>query len=480
MKKNHLVRSWAFSILVFLSISLIFIHCNKKRAARKILSKKQIILISVDTLRADHLSFNGYNRETAPNLSDFVNDSVFYKNAYTNGCWTMPAHMSLLTGTLPSRHGINRDWTSIHNKEYPVLNEAIQNIAEILKSQKIHTIKFAKLPDELGFRRGFNINFRNDPFFIERKWKNLLKEIEENREKDFFLFIHTWMAHAPYSNSYYLKNKNIEQEQQKYIDNFRKIKRKSKNLAGEFSAFLKENGIFKREYCVDLYDSGIRYVDGYIGDIINKTKQLGIYHNMMFIVVSDHGEHFEEHYKGKFYNFHGRNYYEEFIKVPLIIKYPGTGKGKIIENPVSLIDVLPTILDYYKIKIPGFIQGNSLLGYHQEGNPKYIISEAVAIAGIERKMIRIGNLKYIITMQNPAKTERVNWNSIKKRELYDLEADPLECNDLYGDLKFRQICIDFEKILYKIIKDSASKNFHIKKTKIKKETLKQLEALGYL
>jgi arylsulfatase A-like enzyme len=480
MKKIRQKRLWVFLALVILSASLLYIHCHKKDAARKIPGKKQIVLISVDALRADHLGFYGYARDTSPNLSGLVKDSVLYKNAYTNGCWTMPGHMSLLTGTLPSRHGINKDWTSIHNKKYPVLNENINSIAEILKSKQINTIKFAKLPDELGFCRGFDNNTRADPFFKKEKWNKLLKELEDNKEKDFFLFIHTWMVHAPYSNSYYLKHKNIDKEKQKYIDNFRKIKGNSKNLSGDFGAFLRKNRIFKRKHCVALYDSGIRYVDRYIGDIINKTKQLGIYHNLMFIVVSDHGEHFGEHYPKKFYNFHGRNYYEEFIKVPLIIKYPGAVKGKIIDHPVSLIDVLPTILDYYQIKIPAFVQGNSLLEYHQKRNQKYIVSEAVAIAGIERKMIRVGDLKYIITMKDPRKAERVNWDSIAKRELYDLKADPLERNNLYDDLKFRQICIDFEKMLFKIIKDSASKNLRVKETKIKKETLKQLEALGYL
>ena len=138
-------------------IPLLFINCHKE----KIIDKKQIILISIDTLRGDHLSSYGYFRNTSPHLSQLIKDSVYYPDAYPNGCWTMPSHMSLLTGTLPSRHGINKDWKTIHNKKYPRLNESLKTIAEILMPLDIKTIKFAQLPNELGFKRGFEINMRS-------------------------------------------------------------------------------------------------------------------------------------------------------------------------------------------------------------------------------------------------------------------------------------------------------------------------------
>ena len=91
----------------------------------------------------------------------------------------------------------------------------------------------------------------------------------------------------------------------------------------------------------------------------------------------------------------------------------------------------------------------------------------------EKKMIRIGDLKYIITMRSPSKPERVNWNSISERRLFDLKNDPLEQNNLYNDLKFRRICIHFEKMIIKIIKNSSKTNRSRKETKISEETIKQ-------
>jgi len=390
--------------------------------------------------------------------------------------------MSLLTGTFPSRHGIDKDWTSIKNKKYPKLNESIKNIAEVLKSYNINikTLKFARLPNELGFGRGYDKNYIIDSFHSNKLINKVLKELENNKKENFFLFIHTWMVHAPYANTYFLEKGKIGKKKRRFIGNFRKLGNKIEKTSSYFRSFLKKNNLFNVDFCMTLYDSGIHYVDQCIGIIINKSKQLGIYDDLMFIVVSDHGEHFEEHFPNKFYDYHGKDFYEEFIKVPLIIKYPHTFKGKMIDHHVSLIDVLPTILNYYKLKIPSFVQGESLLKPYLNKNRKYIVSEAISLPNLERKMIRVGHLKYIITMKEPFKPGRINWNSIIMRRLYDLKEDPLEQNNLYKDLKFRRICIDFEKTLLKIINNSAKTNRSGKETKLDDETLGQMEALGYL
>jgi hypothetical protein len=473
-------RLWSYflNIIIIISVSVLFVGCNKK----KVTGKKQIILISIDTLRGDHLSSYGYFRDTSPNLSKLIEDSVYYPNAYPNGCWTMPSHVSLLTGTLPSRHRINKSWGSIvKNKKYPKLNESIKNIAEVLKNHQndIKTVKFAQLPDELGFGNGFDKDRRIDPFFGVIIFNRLLEEIEKNKENDFFFFIHTWMVHAPYTNCYFLEKPEISKKQRKHIKNFRKLGIKGP-LTTEFMTYLQGIHLFNVHDCVTLYDSGIHYVDEYIGKIINKTRELGIYEDVMFIVVSDHGEHFSEHYPDRFFDFHGRNYYEEFIKVPVIIKYPHRFKHGVIQHPLSLIDVFPTVMDFYDIRPPGYIQGESLLKSYTKRNQKYIVSESLSLSHIERKMIRLGDLKYIITMKDPSKPERVNWDSIIQRKLFDLKNDPQEKNNLYKDLKYRKACIEFEKMLMKIINNSAKFNRSQKETEITEETIKQMKSLGYL
>ena len=467
-------------LLIFTSILLLGLSCSKQRKSEK----KQIILISIDALRGDHLSSYGYYRNTSPNLSKLIEDSDYFMNAYPNGCWTMPSHMSLLTGTLPSRHGINKDWSSIQiKKEYPSLNDSLKTMAEILKQHNSNTIKYAAaLPKELGFAKGFGSINNIDPFVTADRLKMVLKDLEINKEKEFFLFIHTWMVHAPYTKSHFLEKDKIDEEKRNYIDNFREANiERSEDLASDFRVFLEENDLFNIEDCLALYDSGIHYVDLQIGEIINKTKQLGIYDNLMIIVVSDHGEHFNERYQDQFYGYHGGDFYEEFIRIPIIIKYPYSVKSKTLDYPVSLIDVFPTVLDYFNIDIPSYIQGVSLLKSDSKRKREYIISEAIASFGTEKKMIRVGDLKYIITMKDPSKRERVNWRSISQRMLFNLNDDPMEKDDLYKKPEFKNICFDLEKMLAQALIESANTEAPIlKKGKLDEKTIEKLKALGYI
>ncbi|MCI0471606.1 MAG: sulfatase-like hydrolase/transferase, partial [Candidatus Aminicenantes bacterium] len=418
--------------------------------------------------------------ETAPNLAKLIADAVYYKEAYPNGCWTMPSHISLLTGTLPSRHGINKDWQSIQDRKYPQLNKSITCVAEILKSHKIRTSTFAALPGNLGFSRGFDYVNGADPLSTNRKFSMILHRLERHKDKNFFFFIHTWMVHAPYTNCYFLKEKKIDSLTRYRIDHFRLLGKELKYLSNDFRDYLVEKKIFNLKNCMTLYDSGICYVDSYIGKIIKKAKQLGIYDDLMLIVVSDHGEHFAEHFPGKFYDYHGKDFYEEFIKVPLIIKYPGSKRTAIKNYPVSLIDVVPTILDYYNLDIPDFVQGKSLLESPVKNNSRYLVSEAISVSDVESKMIRIGHLKYIVTMKQPDGSGRTNWQEISKRRLFDLKNDPQEKNNLYKDPKFTQLCINLEKMLQKIILDSVQNKFAPGQTQITTQTVEQLKALGYL
>jgi arylsulfatase A-like enzyme len=411
-----------------------------------------------------------------------IKDSVYYPHAYTNGCWTMPSHMSILTGTLPSRHGINQSWGAIRRKKYPKMNESVKNLAEVLESHdaNIKTIKYAKLPRALGFGNGFEKDNSMDPLGNKNKVNQLLKTIEKNKENDFFLFIHTWKVHAPYTSPYYLEKGRLNEEQLYYLHRPGKLGGNRTKRAGYFHRFLKKNHLYNVKDCITLYDGSIVIIDRYIGKIIDKCKQLGIYGDAMIIITADHGEHFAEHDPKLFYDHHGKDYYEEFIKVPLIIKYPkGTVDPEKPDHPVSLIDIFPTILDFYDIEIPAYVQGDSLLKSHSK-RKNYFISEAVSQRQVEKKMIRVGDLKYIVTMEKPSRRSRVNWDKVIERRLYDLKNDPLEKKNLYDDPKFKGLCVNFEKMLRKIIKKSASTNLTTKETTVDQETLDQMKALGYL
>lgn len=482
--KNKRVRHLRTILTVFTIFAAValppFSACKKER----IVKKKQVILLSIDTLRADHLSAYGYVRMTSPNIAGLLKDSVYYTQAYPNGCWTMPSHMTLLTGTLPSRHGITQPWGTVYKKKYWQLNDSIKTIADVLEAHdaRIKTLKYAKLPTELGFANGFEKNIQVDPFDNKKKLAVLLKEIEDHKDNDFFFFVHTWKVHAPYTSPYFLEKGKLSEEKLYYLQHPRKLVKTDGKLTKnrKFFEFLKEANLYNARDCMTLYDGGIHNVDRTLAKVIEKCKQLGIYDDVMIVITSDHGEHFAEHDPNLFYNAHGYDFYEEYIKIPLIIKYPaGTVKPGVVDSPVSLVDVFPTILDFYKIQAPAYIQGHSLLAPFASRR-NYLVSEAVSLARQEKKLIRVGDLKYIITMDNPSPGDRVNWEAVTDRKLFDLKNDPLEKKNLYTDMKFRGICINFEKMLIKIIKDSTGTNRSFKETTVDQETLNQMKALGYL
>jgi arylsulfatase A-like enzyme len=428
------------------------------------------------------MSTYGYSRDTTPHLSLLLKDSVYYTQAYPNGCWTMPSHMTLLTGVLPSRHGINQSWGEVRNKKYRQMNESIKTIAQVLEAHNsgINTIKMAKLPDVLGFGNGFDRKFYQDPLYNKKKTGPLLEELEKNKDRDFFFFIHTWRVHAPYTSDYFLEKGRLSPEEQAFLQRPGKAMGKRTRRAANYRKFLKETNLFNAGDCLTLYDGGIYEVDQNIGAVIEKCRQLGIYDNVMIIIVSDHGEHFAEHYPKLFYNYHGKDFFEEFIRVPLIIKYPaGTMKPGAVDFPVSLVDVVPTILDFYKVPVPGFVQGESLC-LPQEKRKKNLVSEATSDRMVEKKMIRVGDLKYIVTMKAPLKNDRTNWDVVTERRLFDLKNDPGEKSNLYNELKHKGVCVNFEKMLREIIKTSAGTNLTTKETTVDQETLNQMKALGYL
>ena len=418
----------------------------------------KIMLISIDTLRADHLSVYGYARET-PNIDALARDSVIYERAYTNGCWTMPSHMSMLTGTLSARHGVNMSWFHREGKDtYRALSEEIKTIAELLPMK---SVKFARLPEALGFNRGFYISENSDPFQNDTEYKSLIRLFDIFSKSDFFFFVHTWMVHAPYSDGLYFTD---DPEVRDYIYNLRET---SKTGSLELNKYLEESNAFTVENCIDLYDGGIHRVDREIGRLMEDLKKKKLYDEMLIIITSDHGENFNDHYKG-FYGDHGKDFYEEYVRVPLIIKFPYSKPTGRVKNPVSLIDLVPTILDYCSVDIPHQVQGQIL---PQPGDKfsRTIISESTTkLKNLERKMILRDDVKLIVDIPNPTGPERMG--EVKDYRVYDLKTDPGESDDISGHQQMLQE-------LEQTIKDSAISGS--KETKIAEDTKKQLRALGY-
>jgi arylsulfatase A-like enzyme len=294
-----------------------------------------VILITLDTTRADRMGFLGSKLGLTPNLDAFARQSVVFTHAYAQAPLTSVSHASILTGTYPQFHQV-LDFT------YP-LSKDLPYAPQILRARGYETAAFlgslALDPSVSapGFDRGFDTY--DAPFHTEETWHNrdhrvqrpgaevvasALGWLNQHSKRPFFLWVHLFDAHDPYNPP----------------------------------------EPYKTRYASQPYDGGIAYDDSVVGELLQQLKARGLYEGTMIAVMADHGESLGAHGEET----HGIFLYDETIQVPLVIKLPsGVGAGKRIENRVELLDVMPTMLQAAGADIPREVQGESLLGLMKAG-----------------------------------------------------------------------------------------------------------------
>jgi len=299
-----------------------------------------VILISIDTLRADHLGCYGYFRNTSPHIDRLAAEGTRFDNPFSPAPWTLPAHVSMLTALNPARHNVI---LATH-----LINPRITTLAEILRSKGYFTGAFTGggyVSASYGHAQGFDF-YQDRGGTGKRSAKKLsewtVKWINYNRDKKFFLFLHTYQTHSPYSapppfgQIFVSENKNWKDlDTDLLLGNSRK----------RYAALPEEI----RQNIIALYDGEIRVTDEeFIGPLIAALKNQGLYDRTMIIFTSDHGEEFYDH--GSW--LHGQSLYNELIRVPLVIKFPFSKyQNRTISNNARLIDIVPTILSELDLKI---------------------------------------------------------------------------------------------------------------------------------
>jgi arylsulfatase A-like enzyme len=322
-----------------------------------------VILISCDTVRADHLSCYGYSRETTPGLDAFARESVLFENAIVSEPWTLPSHMTMLTGLHAITHGVTPNTN---------LNENVVTLPEVLSDAGYHCGGFTGATTVLRSWRGFSQGFDlyDTPENGRRDIMDTAERVEEwmNRvdKRPFFLFYHNYDAHSlgldrdenlPYMPS--------DPAFQKFAGQFKKtaFNRQGWQYAG--TAFLRacNNGQItisgrEQDYVIALYDDAINCVDHYLARFLEDLKRRGIYDRALIIITSDHGEAFGE------WDVYGHSQvYEPLIRVPLLIRFPGGEyAGRRIKGIVENRDLMPAILDYLGLPQPPGMEGISLIG----------------------------------------------------------------------------------------------------------------------
>ena len=316
--------------------------------------RPNIVLVSLDTLRARSLGAYGYARDTSPFLDSLAQRGALFEHAITASVTTSPAHMSLFTGLYPVRHGIRE---GLHRKAPHAVT-----LAQHLRQAGYRTAAFTEngyLVRRRGFGDGFEQYTENvgetlkAPGEVRRTFGQARRWLEASSDLPFFLFVHTYEVHSPYD------------PEAAYAQLFR----------GDGEPGAEDPAVLEAR---DHYDREIRIVDDELKRLFAAIDAAGLAESTVVVVTSDHGEEFAEH--GGYQ--HGGAVYEESVRVPLLFIGPGRIAGsQRFAAPVSLVDVAPTLLELAGVPAPGSIDGTSLVGVLQRGEApadRTIVSEARA------------------------------------------------------------------------------------------------------
>lgn len=391
-----------------------------------------VLLITLDTTRADRIGVYGYTKGSTPNLDGLASGGVVFESAFSPVPLTLPSHSSILTGMAVPYHKVR------NNGRY-VLPGEVDTLAEILKRRKYTTAAFVSsftLDSRFGTGQGFdvysdglevrgeNIKAYASERNAEAVYNDFAQWFERNKSKHFFSWVHFYDPHIHYKPP------------EPYLSRF------------------KDNP----------YDGEIAYTDEYIGKIIRLLKSKGCLRNTLVVIVGDHGEAFGEH--GEFG--HQVFCYEENLKVPFICYGGGLPRQKRVKQRVEVTDVTPTILDYLGIPFGSDMQGVSLLplikGKESWERTFYIESvfPAEALGCSEVKGWVEKGYKYI---------------DLPRPELYNLEADPLESNNLY--FKEQRRARKMKGKIADYLEQFVPVRFSSTR-KINAAEIKRLESLGYI
>jgi choline-sulfatase len=377
--------------LVFLGfgglVALATCRQGREGAAR---APRNVVLVTIDTLRADHLGAYGYSRGRTPHLDELAREGVFLENVTSQVPVTLPSHASLMTGMVPPTHGV-RDNTFFR------LDDGATTLAEILQSRGYDTAAFVGayvLDESFGLAQGFDRYDDDLPeegsestgTVAERRGEDVTRAFVtwlEGRESDrpFFAWIHYYDPHLPYAPP----------------------------------------APYREEFAAQPYDGEIAYVDEQIGRVLAALGPGGRERgtdDTLVVVTSDHGESLGEHGEKS----HGFFVYDSTLRVPLLLRDPGLfPEGARIESPARTIDILPTILDALSIPVPREVQGRSLLPLLDHDEPTGPVAYAECYVSelnfhwAPLVALRDGSYKYI---------------EAPRPELYDLASDPGETRNL--------------------------------------------------
>ena len=401
-------------------------------------NQPSIILITLDTVRADRMGFLGSKSGLTPHLDALAQQSVVFERAYSQAPITPASHATILSGTYPRFHGV-RDFGSR-------LLDSTPYLPDLLRARGYRTAAFVSsiiLDPKNGFAPGFERGFdvydagfrrtkRGEKRFgtMQRRGDETVARaldwLEKNRQRPVFLWIHIWDAHDPYDPP----------------------------------------EPFKEPYANAPYDGCVAYVDATVGKLLAGLRTAGIYDGALIAVVSDHGESLGDHGE----NTHGVFLYDSTIRVPLLIKFPKARfAGQRVAPRASLVDLAPTLLESLQEPIPAAMQGQSLISLigakPVRDRPSFAENEYThrGFGWSSLQALRTGHFLFVRAPQP---------------ELYDQTTDPNEDRNLYekNKLAAARLAVQLDRLL----KRAGANAPEAARGSLDPQSMEKLRALGYV
>ena len=436
-KRRPAARRRGLAVLVF---GLLSSTCAPPSTA----PRPHVVIVLIDTLRADALGTYGDTRGASPHMDALAEEGIVFDQASAAAPWTLPSVVSMFSSRFIAEHNVTRDGQKVA--------DSLPNLAVGLSDAGYTTASFVKNPyagEYSGLDRGFDVveYRRGKGQTTGRRIEEWLKQAPPG---PLFMYVHNSQPHdplllrrrdflehfgevSPEDEAEILKTTKtyrtltrvdfVRKRPLGTVDNTEQQKRAMAKLA-------EKEEVIERAYAGSVYDA-----DDRVGEIVQALKDGGVWDNTLFLVVADHGEEMNDHGGWQ----HDQSVYEELIRVPFLLRLPkGELAGTRVSTPVSLVDVLPTVFDYLDLEVEGSVRGASVLPLARRA------AEAGEPAGDDAEMRVVAMRHNVKKYFKPYKRRRGDLNLVVRKgrwkailnlepdtvELYDLQTDPRETREL--------------------------------------------------
>jgi arylsulfatase A-like enzyme len=368
---------------------------------------KNVVVVLIDTMRADHLQpYSAATRVKTPAVAALAAQGTVFESAQAPENWTKPSVASVLTGLYPASHGTKTGDAKLSDKALL--------LSEVFKEAGYTTASFLAngyVSDKFGFNQGWD-NYTN---YIREKrnsnaenvYRDAARWIEEHKKQPFFVYVQTIDPHVPYDPPEEMIQLYHPEPYHGVVSPRSTADQLGRAKLSPPKVVLNDDD---RKYLEALYDGEVTYHDKYLGVFIDKLKRLGLYDKTLFVVTADHGEEFYDHQS---YG-HGHSLYQELIHVPWILRYPGAAPRR-ISDTVSTVDIAPTVLSAVGLQVPAVMEGSDRSARVFGANAS-ALSAAVSDFLDDRRSLRAGRWKLVLRGLTPT--------------MFDLESDPREQTEL--------------------------------------------------